>query len=257
MKRKGYIHSIESLGTVDGPGIRTVIFFQGCPLKCQYCHNPDATLNPIKDTKFYTIKDLYEAVMKNSEYWGEDGGITFTGGEPLAQPDFIIEFAKYCKEESKKNIHLTMDTCLFSSTAILEKLSEYIDLWMISFKHYDPILHKKLTGVGNDQIIKNLDFLDNILSSKNNGHYIRIRYVVIPNFSDSQTYIDEFVKTISNLKNIEEIELLPYSRMGREKWIKIAGKYGFEGYIEPTREDLDKVAKSILEKAKKNYKFIY
>ncbi len=233
---KGFIHSIESMGTLDGPGIRTVVFFQGCPLKCKFCHNIDT--NPVRQGKEYTVEELTEKVLKNKEYWKESGGVTISGGEPTIQPEFLLEFVKALKNN---NVHVAIDTCIKTKQSVIDPLLPYIDLWMISLKELDSQKHLELTGSDNAEILENIKYVDS------KGSKIRIRFLVIPTITDSAELIQgvgEFVKT---LKNLESLELLAYGVHGKEKWYELFGKYDLEEIREATKFDLESVNEKLKE----------
>ncbi len=243
---EGYIHSIETLGALDGPGLRTVIFMQGCPLKCQFCHNIDCTIKQ-KGTKF-SPKDLAKKVLSNKAYWGETGGITISGGEPTFQEEFLLEFVKIIKKE---RVNIAIDTCLITSSKFIETLLPYIDLWMVSIKHMDDIIHKNLTGPGNKKILENIIILDELLT--NSSQQFRIRFLVIPGITDGKENIVALGEFLSKLKSNILVELLAYKEYGKYKWIELFGQYKLEGKTrEANRKDLEKVASVLKTRYKLN-----
>ncbi len=227
---KGYIHSIESMGTLDGPGIRTVVFFQGCPLRCKFCHNVDT--NKPNQGQEYTVEDLVEKVLKNKEYWKETGGVTVSGGEPLLQPEFLLEFLKVLKAN---NIHTAVDTCLKTNQRVLDTLLPYVDLWMVSIKEFDSNKHFDLTRSYNEEILDNIKYL-NQKDAK-----IRIRFLVIPTITDYAELIEKLGGFLSNLNNLESLELLAYGTHGKNKWYELFGEYHLEDIREATKFDLEAV----------------
>lgn len=234
---KGYIHSIESLGTLDGPGLRTVVFFQGCPLECKFCHNLDCALKTKKGEE-YTLDELLEKVMKNKEYWGMRecrGGVTVSGGEPTYQPEFLKAFLKKLQEA---DVHTTVDSCLFTRQDVLDDIREYTDYWMVSMKHMDDDVHQELTGVSNKIILKNIEYLDQSIASNKN---LRIRLVVIPTITDTEVHLQKFGEFVAGLKNVDFVELLAYGTHGAYKWEETFGEYPLEGIPEAKRADLEKV----------------
>lgn len=239
----GKIHSIESFGTLDGPGVRTVVFMQGCPNRCIYCHNVDCAI-PEGGTE-YSPQELISEVLKNKEYWNEygsntvKGGITFSGGDPLFQPEFLKECVAELKERIK--VHIAVDTSAASDFTNIEKLIPKVDLWMISIKHMDSESHTELVGRGNEEILKNISTLDEKLV--NTGKQIRIRFVIIPGYTDSDEHLNTLGGFVRTIRNLEKVELLPYSRIGRHKWVEIFGKYKLENVPEPTAEDVERVKK--------------
>lgn len=243
----GKIHSIETFGTLDGPGIRTVVFMQGCPNKCQFCHNPDAAIN--KGGKEYTVDKLVEILVKNKEYWIDygpvntevKGGITFSGGDPIAQPEFLLEVIERLHAE---NIHVVVDTSLNCDSEVVQKLAPHVDLWMISIKQMFNAIHEQLIGMSNVPILKNILLLDEMLTKVNKDNpdkrkkQVRIRFVVIPKITDSVGHLNALGKYIAQIKNLETVELLAYSTIGRDKWIELFGEYHLEGIPEATQEDV-------------------
>ncbi len=233
MKRiKGRIHSIESMGTLDGPGLRTVVFFQGCPLRCKFCHNVDAV--PGKGGEEITVETLVKKILRNQEYWGESGGVTFSGGEPLYQPQFAWSLARELKEQ---DIHLVIDTCFFVSWMIIEEFLDLVDLWMISLKHMNTKIHKELTSQDNEVILKNIKKLDREVS----GEKIRIRFLVIPGITDTKENMNETLDFIKQIKSFEKLEVLGYGAHGKHKWIENFGEYEFDSVPEAKVGDVERV----------------
>ncbi len=233
---KGYVHSIESMGTLDGPGIRTVVFFQGCPLKCKFCHNIDT--NAANQGTEYTPEELFEKVMKNKEYWENEGGVTISGGEPVLQSEFLLEFLKLLKNAQ---VHTVVDTCIKTSKEDIDKLLPYVDLWMISLKELDNNKHLELTGSENVQILENIEYIDQQISQKKLDSAIRIRFLVIPTLTDNDELIQKVGEFVKKLNNLESLELLAYGTHGKNKWYEIFKTYHLEGIREATREDLEQV----------------
>jgi pyruvate formate lyase activating enzyme len=237
---KGRIHSIESLGTLDGPGLRTVVFMQGCSLNCKFCHNPDCLPNSTDNV--FTPEELVATVMKNAPYWkgqnGEQGGVTFSGGEPLLQADFIHECAILLKQ---KGVHITVDSCFFVPVKAIEKILEDIDYYMISFKHHDKEKHKELTGQDNTRIKENILFLDN----KVHTNKIRIRYLIIPEITDTKEALKGFVEFVKSIRHLDCVELLAYGDHGKQKWIETYGEYPFAGVRNAERADVEKVTECL------------
>lgn len=227
----GYVHSIESMGTLDGPGIRTVIFLQGCPLKCKFCHNIDT--NFPKQGQEYTPEELFKKVVKNKEYWKDNGGITISGGEPLLQSDFLLEFFKILKENK---IHTVVDTCLKTPQKAIDQLSPFVDLWMISLKELNDEKHIALTESTNSDILENIKYVDG-----KKGANLRIRFLVIPTITDYDHLIKDLGEFLSSLKNLESLELLAYGTHGKDKWYELFNKYDLEGIRDANTQDLETV----------------
>jgi len=232
---KGRIHSFESFGTVDGPGIRYVIFMQGCPLRCKYCHNRDT--REFSLGKKYAVSEVVEKVEKYKAYMGNDGGVTVTGGEPLLQIDFLIELFKRLKQI---NIHTALDTSGFTEpTDRLNELLKYTDLVLLDIKHVYDQEHRELTGVSNEKIKKFAKYLSD------NGKPMWIRHVLVPGITDSEEHLNSLKELISTLKTVQKIEVLGYHTMGVTKWEYCEEEYPLKGVPAATAEDV-KRAKEIL-----------
>ncbi|ADU29053.1 pyruvate formate-lyase-activating protein [Evansella cellulosilytica] len=237
----GRIHSVETSGMVDGPGIRYVIFTQGCLLRCQYCHNPD-TWDRNKGNEM-TVAELIEDIKKYMPYMKfSKGGVTVSGGEPLLQMDFLIALFKECK---KLGIHTTIDSsggCYSNNATFQEKLKELFkvtDLFLVDLKHIDDEKHRKLTGVSNKHI---LDFATQL---SNENVPVWIRHVLVPGISDDVNDLKDLSSFIKTLSNVEKIEILPYHKMGVYKWKELDLAYPLEG-VEPPSEEQVNNAKSLL-----------
>ena len=213
--KTGFIHSIETMGLVDGPGIRVVVFMQGCPLRCVFCHNPE-TWNKNKNKKM-TSKEIVDEVRKYRPYIEKDGGVTFSGGEPLFQSEYLLEMLKMCKSAG---IHTAIDT---SGTGYdkeyLDEILKYTDLVILDIKAIGDKKYKEITG----KDIGEFNYFVDKLLEKNNKLWLR--QVIIPGINDTEKYILELKKYIKKFKNIEKIELLPYHSMGIEKYKKLNIKY--------------------------------
>lgn len=200
----GYINSIESLGLLDGPGIRYVVFMQGCPLRCLYCHNPE-TWKIRANCQEYTPKDLATQILKYKPYFKNNGGVTFSGGEPLMQQDFLIETAKLLKKEK---IHIALDTA--GSIKIKKELLDLIDLIILDIKSPIKSEFEYITKYSNNNL---LEFIKDTQDKKK-----WIRHVIIPTINDTNNNIIELAKFIISIRNIENIELLGYHSMAIKKY---------------------------------------
>lgn len=237
----GRIHSFESFGSVDGPGVRFVVFMQGCRMRCRYCHNPDSW--EINAGTEMTAQEVFSKAMRYKEYWGKKGGITVSGGEPLLQIDFVIELFELAKAEG---IHTTIDTAAGpydeNDPAFMEKwhrLMALTDLVLLDLKHIDNTAHKKLTGVANTAALA----MAKKLSDSNKS--VWIRHVLVPEWTDedkSLTALSDFIKT---LHNVERVEVLPFHNLAHYKWEKLGIKYSLAETLPPTEERIIN-AKSIL-----------
>lgn len=237
---EGRIHSIETFGSLDGPGIRFVIFVKGCAMRCLFCHNPD-TWDPNGGDK-RSADSLIEQALRYKEYWADDGGITVSGGEPLLQIDFLIELFKKAK---KNGINTCIDTAGEPFTrqepyfSKFQELMKYTDLLLVDIKHIDPKVHLALTGKKNDNIIDMFHYLDKIHKP------IWIRHVLLEGYSDNDEYLYKTRAFIKTLSNVERIDVLPFHKMGEFKWQKLGYEYKLSK-TEPPSKDRVKNAEDIL-----------
>lgn len=238
---KGYIHQLESFGSVDGPGVRFIIFTAGCHLRCKYCHNPD-TWDMMKGRQMETDELLKEALSCKS-YWGKKGGITVSGGEPLVQIDFLLELFTKAKE-------LGINTCIDTAGepftregewfAKFEKLMAVTDTLLVDIKHIDEEEHKKLTGKTGKNIIDMFRYLDEIQKP------IWIRHVLVPGITDNDGYLVRTRDFIRTLHNVERVEILPYHGLGASKYKTLGIPYALEKTESPSAERVEN-ARKILE----------
>ena len=234
-KITGRIHSFESFSTLDGPGIRYVIFLQGCPLRCKYCHNRDT--RDVNLGEEYTVDEVVEKVENYKEYMGANGGVTVSGGEPLLQIDFVIEFFKRLKE---KNIHTAIDTSGFIDISKLKDLLKFTDLVILDLKEMDNDVHKDLIGVSNEKILKFAKHLSD------NNVSMWIRHVLVPGITDKNEHLNKLKEFIQTLKSVEKVEVLGYHWLGKEKWELMGEKHPLDGVREASISDVSK-AEKILE----------
>lgn len=221
---KGRIHSLESFGTVDGPGTRFVVFLQGCPMRCAYCHNPDTW--EMNGGTLMEPEYIIEQYERNKPFY-KSGGITVTGGEPLLQVDFLIDLFTLAK---KREIHTCIDSSGITynpnNTAYIEKLDRLMaltDLVMLDIKHIDPVLHKELTAQPNENILKFAAYLDE------KGVDMWIRHVVVPGLTDDDKYLFDLGYFIGQFKNLKALDVLPYHTMGEPKYEKLGMTYKLKG----------------------------
>ena len=236
LKYYAKVHSIESFGTVDGPGIRFVLFLQGCHLKCKYCHNRD-TWN-MNGGSYISLDSIFEKIMRYKNYIYPNGGVTVTGGEPLLQPKFLIELFKKLKKEK---IHTCIDTSgMVNLTDDIKTLLSLTDLVLLDIKHIDPIKCKELVGFSNELEIKFANYLSD------NNIPMWIRQVLIPSLTDDKQDLLKLKNFIHSLKSVEKVEILPYHNLGEFKWHELGLKYDLENIPPATDEDV-KMAKEILD----------
>ena len=235
---KGSVNSIETMGLVDGPGIRTVVFFNSCLLRCKYCHNPETWK---MGNKNMTVEELVKKVLRNKPYFKNNGGVTFSGGEPLLQDEFLLECCKRLKEE---NIHIAIDTAGYTPNNV-DEILKYVDLVLLDIKHTTKDGFKALTG-GNkdiqDKFIKHLNKSDK---------KVWIRQVIVPGIMDNNEYLESLVKTIKNIRNVERIDFLPYHKLGREKYITMGINYPLEDTPEMNKDKCTKLYDKFMEIYKK------
>ncbi len=220
----GRIHSLESFGTVDGPGVRFVVFVQGCPMRCAYCHNPDTW--PMTGGKIMEASEIIAQYERNRPFY-KGGGITVTGGEPLMQVDFLIELFSLAKE---KDIHTCIDTSGIAynpdNKAFIEKLDKLMaltDLVMLDIKHIDPVKHKELTQQPNDGILAFCEYLNDRKVD------MWIRHVVVPTITDDDEYLYKLGYFIGGFTNVKALDVLPYHTMGKAKYEQLGMEYKLDG----------------------------
>lgn len=243
---KGRIHSFESLGTVDGPGIRFVVFMQGCPMRCSYCHNPDTRC--LRGGAEYSAEEVARKALKYKSYL-KGGGVTVSGGEPLMQTEFVTELFKILKGEG---VHTALDTSGITFNPDDEKtvekfkeLLKYTDLVLLDIKHISDEGHKKLTGVSNKNVLAFAHFLSE------SGKAMWIRHVLVPGITDDDKLLEELGEFIDGLKTVEKVEVLPYHTMGEVKYIKLGIEYPLKGVEPPTAERIENAKKILCKRGAK------
>ena len=246
----GRINKLETFGSVDGPGVRFVVFLQGCPMRCKFCHNPETwdfsieggSRLPAEAPVEISAEDLLKKALRYRSYWGTEGGITVSGGEPLAQLDFMIEFFELAKAAG---VHTCIDTSgvTFSHNGAtfekIERLMKTTDLLLVDIKHIDPAVHKSLTGHGNENILDFFRYLDEIHKP------IWIRHVLVPGISDDDGALMRTRDFIHTLSNVERVEVLPYHALALAKYQELGIDYALKDVKSPTLERVEN-AKRIL-----------
>lgn len=217
---KGRLHSIESFGCADGPGIRFVIFLQGCHMRCAYCHNPDTW--SLHEGRLVDAQTLFQQALRYRTYWKNGGGITISGGEPLLQIDFVLELLALAKQHG---IHTAIDTAgqPFCETpsflAKMERLCELCDLFLLDIKHIDPVIHKQLTAHDNQNILALARYL--------NAHHKQmwIRHVLLNHHNSDDKHLYALRAFIDTLEHVEQVQVLPYHTLGIHKWERMGLTY--------------------------------
>lgn len=234
-KQYAKVHSIDSFGTVDGPGIRFLLFLQGCGLRCKYCHNRDTWDSA--GGEYMSLNDIFKKIIRYKEYINHGGGVTISGGEPLLQTKFLIELFTKLKSEG---IHTCIDTSgMVPITPDIKKVLSLTDLVLLDIKHIDSKKCEKLVGFPNNLELQFARYLSD------NGIPIWIRQVLIPGLTDDEKDLIKLKNFLATLKNVEKIELLPYHSLGKHKWIDLGLTYDLDGVPDATAKDV-KRAKEIL-----------
>lgn len=230
---KGNINSIETMGLVDGPGVRVVVFFQGCPLRCCFCHNPETWF--VENKELISPRELVDRILKYKNYFGDDGGVTFSGGEPLLQHDFLLECLRLCKKE---NINTCLDTSGYGYN--YDDILDLVDLVIFDIKSIDNLQYKYITG---KDIDVSLEFLK---KCQKLNKRMWIRQVIVPGLNDSSSYINDLKSFISKLNNIEKIELLPYHILGVSKYEKLGIPYKLFNTPAMSKEKCNKLYEELI-----------
>ena len=229
----GRIHSFESCGTVDGPGLRFVIFMQGCPLRCLYCHNPDSW--NAAEGRAVTLDEVFGEIAKYRSFMKfSGGGVTVSGGEPLLQGRFVAELFKRCRQE---NIHTALDTSGAVPPEKCRAVYEQTDLVLLDVKAANKILYKMITGASIEPVIATLDYLQEI------DKKLWVRHVLLPNFTDSEDALHQLGELLSQYRNIELVELLPFHKIGEFKWRELGIDYQLHDTKPPSPETVEQACR--------------
>ena len=237
----GRIHSFETFGSVDGPGVRFLVFLSGCNFRCRYCHNPDTWAR--EPQLEMSADEVLAKALRYREYWGETGGITVSGGEPLLQLDFLIELFERTKA---KGVNTCLDTAAGPFTreptwlARFRRLMDATDLVLLDLKHIDTAVHRDLTGVNNANVLDAAKYLSEI------GKSVWIRHVLVPGVTDDADALTRLGAFIRTLGNVRKVEVLPYHTLGVAKWKALGLNYSLEGVKPPSEASLA-LARRILE----------
>lgn len=233
---RGKIFNIQRFCMQDGPGIRTTVFFKGCPLHCLWCHNPESQSSKLEliyesmELSGYvvSVEEVMKEVLKDKAFYANSGGgLTLSGGEPLLQADFCLELLR---EAKKNNLHVCMETCGFAERHVIEKTIDLVDIYLFDYKETNPIKHKDFTGVDNKQILENLKLIDEL------GESILLRCPIIPGYNDRKEHFAGIAAVANNLKNLIAVEIEPYHTFGTEKYNKMNKKYHLSEVLAPDDE---------------------
>lgn len=237
----GSIDSIETFGLVDGPGIRTVVFLNSCNLRCKFCHNPETWKMKEKN---YSTDDIVKRILKNKPYFKNNGGVTFSGGEPLLQYDFLVET---CQKLKKENIHIALDTSGIGHNNYSEILKT-IDLVLLDIKHITKKEYLNIT-----QVDRFDDFLEFINQLNESNIPVWIRQVIVPEIHDNLEYITKLSQFIKeNIKNVQRIDFLPYHKLGDPKYEKLGIKNHFKDKPAMNKEECEKLYQEFISIYKKS-----
>ncbi|NJL98467.1 MAG: pyruvate formate lyase-activating protein [Synechococcaceae cyanobacterium SM2_3_2] len=225
----GRIHSVETCGTVDGPGIRFVIFTQGCPLRCLYCHNPDCR-DP-HEGQMVAVESLISEIQAYKSYLRQ-GGVTVTGGEPLMQPDFVAEIFRRCHQ---LGLHTALDTSGYVNLESAKQVLTHTDLVLLDIKSYVPEIYRHVTQVALEPTLTFARYL------ADSGKPTWLRFVLVPGLTDSEENVRGLAHFVANLSNIERVEVLPFHKMGEYKWQQLGLPYALKGVDPPTPDQVNNV----------------
>ena len=224
------VHSIETFGTHDGPGVRLVVFLQGCMMRCVYCHNPDTQALVSANAKQYSTQDILELLERERPYFGKKGGLTVSGGEPTLQAEGLIELFTQAKQVG---FHLSLDTNGAVYSDVVHQLYELTNLVILDVKHIDDDHHRKLTNISNVTVLKNAEFLEK------SGRPMWLRYVLVPGWTDQEEYLEAWAKHFAGYKTVERVEILPYHTLGVHKYKALDMPYSLEGVDTPKKEVIE------------------
>lgn len=223
---EGWIHSVETFGAVDGPGVRYVVFFQGCKLRCLYCHNPDSW--KICEGQLISSDELIRDILDYKNFI-KKGGVTFSGGEPLLQPKFLLSLIRKCKANG---LHTAIDTAGSVSLAVSEEIIREADMLLLDMKTLDKELFPSYIGGDMQTVLDTLDFCESI------GKPVWIRHVLVPGYTLVKERMEQLAEYLKNYKCIEKIELLPFHKMGEYKWEELGYDYHLTDVRTPTDEEM-------------------
>jgi len=236
------VHSIETFGTHEGPGIRLVVFLQGCPLRCVYCHNPDTQACQGEKAHLYTSDEIMEWLERERPFFSRGGGLTVSGGEPTMQVEGLLELFTEAKE---KGFHLALDTNGILWSEEVNRLYDLTDLVILDVKHINDGWHRKLTGDSNRNVLLNAAYREQ------SGKPMWLRYVLVPGWTDQPEYLESWADHFDGYKTVERVELLPYHTLGVHKYAALGRPYALTGVQPPSREQVE-AARAIFARHLKN-----
>jgi pyruvate formate lyase activating enzyme len=239
---QGKVHSIDTFSTLDGPGIRMVVFMQGCHLRCKYCQNPDTWNLAAPSAREYSPHEILKIALRNLPYFASGGGITISGGEPLLQADFVKEVFQLCREH---HIHTAVDTSLYVSGETVLDLIPYTNLFLADIKHINEEKSRNLTGASNKLNTENL----NLINDKHGE--IWIRYVVVPGITDGTDDLLKAADFIKTLDSVTRVDLLPYHSLGKHKWKLLGLKYELEDIELPSLNRMQELQYLVADRSNK------
>lgn len=247
---KGIIHSVESFGAADGPGVRYIVFLQGCHMRCRYCHNPDTWAMRDKNSYEETPQETLNKALRYKSYWKDKGGITVSGGEALLQIDYVTELFRLAKAQG---VHTTLDTSgnpFTMEEPFISKFNElikYTDLFLLDIKHIDSEKHKALTMSGNDNILALAKYLSD------NGKHMWIRHVLVPGHTDDEADLQKLGEFVKSLKTVKRFEILPYHTLGVFKWKQLGVDYTLDDVSTPSKKEIDRAMEIMDTESYKGY----
>ena len=247
---KGIIHSVESFGAADGPGVRYIVFLQGCHMRCRYCHNPDTWAIRDKNSYEETPQETLDKALRYKSYWKDKGGITVSGGEALLQIDYVTELFRLAKAQG---VHTTLDTSgnpFTMEEPFISKFNElikYTDLFLLDIKHIDSEKHKALTMSNNDNILALAKYLSD------NGKHMWIRHVLVPGHTDDEADLQKLGEFVKSLKTVKRFEILPYHTLGVFKWKQLGVDYTLDDVSTPSKKEIDRAMEIMDTESYKGY----
>lgn len=223
------VHSIETFGTHEGPGIRLVLFLQGCPLRCVYCHNPDTQSPDGEGAKSYTSEEILHILERQRPYFGRHGGLTVSGGEPTLQAEGVLELFR-----AAADFHRALDTNGVIESALVHELYDITDLVILDVKHIDDAWHRRITGSGNGSVLRNADYREA------SGKPMWLRYVLVPGWTDQPEFLEVWARHFARFRTVERVEILPYHTLGVHKYEAMGRPYALQGVVPPLPRQIEK-----------------